>query len=127
MKFLVDNALSPQIAQGLRGAGYDALHVRNLGKQSAPDNEIFSLAVAENRIIISADTDFGTLVSLKSQTSPSIILFRSGAPRNPQRQLQMLLSNLSSIQDALKQGAVVVFEASRIRIRSLPISDHDVN
>ena len=47
MKFLVDNALSPLVAEGLRGAGHDALHIRDYGLQAAEDKKIFSLAETE--------------------------------------------------------------------------------
>ena len=51
MKFLVDNALSPWVAEGLRQAGHDALHIRDYGLQKAQDEEIFSLAETEKRIL----------------------------------------------------------------------------
>ena len=44
MRFLLDNALSPVVAQKLVGAGHDALHVRDLGMQAATDEEIFEEA-----------------------------------------------------------------------------------
>ena len=123
MKFLVDNAFSPAVAEGLRQAGHDAAHVRDYGMAAEDDAVIFGHAAKEGRILISADTDFGTILALRKTPKPSVILLRLSAQRHPDHQTRLLLARLSDLSVDLDRGCVAVFEDTRIRMRPLPIGD----
>ena len=121
MKLLIDNALSPVVASLLRDAGHDALHVRDLGLAAADDDVLFARAAEDGRVVVSADTDFGTILALRVLRSPSFVLWRRATPRRPEHQAPIIASVLADAQDPLESGAIVVIEANRFRIRKLPI------
>jgi predicted nuclease of predicted toxin-antitoxin system len=123
MRFLIDNCLSPIVASGLAQAGYDAIHVRDYSLQSALDEDILARAAQEDRILISGDTDFATILALRREKRPSVILFRRQMQRRPEQQLSLLLLNLPALRGDLDAGAIVVFDQDRIRLRSLPVAE----
>jgi predicted nuclease of predicted toxin-antitoxin system len=121
LRFLVDNALSPLVAEGLARRGHDAIHVRDLAMADAPDAKILARAREDRRIVVTADLDFGALLGALSTRTPSLLLFRKGTQRSSAAILALLDAHLPSVQADLERGAVVVFEPGRYRVRVLPI------
>lgn len=120
MRFLADMGVDVRIAQWLREQGHDAKHVRDEGLQRLPNGEIFHKALAEQRVILTFDLDFGEIAALAKGRTISVILFRLHNTRTP-HVVERLSAVLGDSTKALEQGAVVVVEESRHRIRSLPI------
>ena len=110
-----------RLAEGLLRAGHDAAHVRDFGMQASTDAEIFALAAQESRVIVSADSDFGAILALRQEAEPSVILFRRGTDRRPERQVALLTENLPTLEPDLRRGCIVIIEHTRMRVRRLPI------
>lgn len=122
MRFLVDENLSPRLSESLNGLGHDAVHVAELGLKSASDSEILERALTEDRIVLSADTDFGTALASSRANKPSVVIIRRSADRRVGDLVALLKSNLADLADALEDGSVVVFDGDRIRVRRLPLA-----
>lgn len=121
MKFLVDNNLSPLLAESLKAAGHDAVHVRDLGLQAATDEVVLEQARSEERVLVSADTDFGTLLARSGAANPSVLLIRRLSGRRAAEQSAIIHANLPQVTGDLAVGAVVVLGDEWVRIRRLPM------
>ena len=107
--------------QVLKTAGHDAVHVRDYGLQVATDQVVLAQARGESRVLISADTDFGTLLAREGADRPSIMLIRRLTGRRAAEQAAIILANLDVVSEDLDSGAVVVLTDEWVRVRRLPI------
>ena len=123
LKFLIDNALPQQLADLLVAAGYDAVHVRAYAMQAATDEKIIARAREEDRIVVSADSDFSTILAAQEAESPSFILFREPDLMVAQDYCSRLLPALRILEAELVSGCVAVFRRGRLRVRRLPLSE----
>ena len=97
------------------------LYLRDHGLQAASDATVLQHARNHDQVLISADTDFGTLHAMTGADRPSVILIRRSSARRASELATLLLNNLDAIADDLKSGAVVVITETDIRVRTLPI------
>jgi predicted nuclease of predicted toxin-antitoxin system len=120
VRFLIDECLPVRSSQFPHAYGHDALHIADLGLLGAPDDQIMQAAAADNRVLLSADTDFGELLAVGEHLAPSFVLLR-GLAGAPDHRLRLLADNLDQVEDDLLAGAIVVVTEERIRIRRLPV------
>jgi len=122
LRFLIDNALPPALADLLRGANHDAVHVRAYEMQAATDEQIVLRAIQEDRIIVSADADFSAILAAQEADRPSFILFREPDLMVAADYFAALAPTLEMLEPELASGCVAVFKKGRLRVRRLPFS-----
>jgi predicted nuclease of predicted toxin-antitoxin system len=120
MRFLADMGVSMRVIEWLCSSGHDAIHLRDEGLQRLSNGEIFQKAIREERIVLTFDLDFGEIVAASGGRSVSVVLFRL---RNTRAEfvIQRLKIMLEQSTKELAQGAAVLVEDGRHRVRRVPI------
>ncbi|MEN0067233.1 MAG: DUF5615 family PIN-like protein [Myxococcota bacterium] len=73
---LLDENIVPEVAQGLVERGCDVQTVDDLGLLGATDDEVLSVALSNNRVVVTHDSDFGTLAIQERRPIVGIIYLR---------------------------------------------------
>ena len=108
MKFLLDNMLSPWLAQRLRYIEYDAIHVRDIGMRRADDREVMRVATEQDRVLMTVDRDFAQTLASTGATSPSVVMFKYPVSDRPSLQWHLLERYLPQFERDFIQPALVV-------------------
>lgn len=116
MKFLVDRCAGHRLAEWLRDQGYDVIEARELGADPG-DQALLEFAAADDRILVTIDTDFGELVYL--QEVPHAGLVRLPDVPTEQR-IALIAEVLDQHRQKLERQAVVTVRGGRIRVSRPP-------
>ncbi len=89
-----------------------------MGPENAPDEVLFAWARERGYTVLTADLDFGHLLSLPGEDGPSAIRLPY---TEPPEALPQVLEVLSRFSEASQRGALAVIGPEKTRLRLLPL------
>ena len=120
MNLLLDQGLPRSAADLLRQAGIDTIHVGEIGMSEADDEDILERGRKDERLVVTLDADFHTLLALSGATAPSVIRLRIEGLRGEET-AALLQEIVTQFDEDLEQGAAVTVQEGRVRVRRLPL------
>jgi predicted nuclease of predicted toxin-antitoxin system len=121
MKILVDMNLSPDWVNFLATAGHEATHWSKIGSGSATDTELMAWAAENGFVVLTADLDFGAILAATKGRRPSVVQVRNDVLA-PSVIGGIVTLALRQASQELSEGALVSIDASRARLRVLPLN-----
>jgi predicted nuclease of predicted toxin-antitoxin system len=120
-RLLLDQGLPRSSAVLLTEAGWDVIHVADIGMSRSDDGDILRRAQAEGRVCVTLDADFHALLAIGGGGGPSVIRIRKeGLDATA---IAALLQGIwDGIEDTLEDGAMVTVTERSVRVRRLPVA-----
>ena len=106
MLFLVDAQLPPSLAEALRDAGCQAVHLIDIGMLTAADEQIWDEAVSRSAVLVTKDRDFA-LRKAASNDGPAILWVRVGNMSN-RKLIELIVRALPAIIGAIERDEAVI-------------------
>jgi predicted nuclease of predicted toxin-antitoxin system len=97
------------------------VHWSKVGDPRAPDTDLMRWALANGYAVFTHDLDFGTMLALSGADGPSVLQVRC-LNVLPDAIGPLVLSLLMTYAAEIEQGALVVADERRERVRILPLN-----
>ncbi|MEM9537647.1 MAG: DUF5615 family PIN-like protein [Cyanobacteria bacterium P01_E01_bin.45] len=110
MKLLFDQNLSPSLTQPLQDIYPDSNHVFNLGLDRATDVQVWDYARQEGFVIVTKDSDFSDLSTLRG-FPPKVIWIRRGNCRTSDIEaiLRSNYQRILTLVESVSAGVMVLY------------------
>jgi predicted nuclease of predicted toxin-antitoxin system len=117
LKLLLDQGLPRSTVERLSLRGIEAVHTADIGLASAPD-AILASAREADRVVVTLDADFHSLLVRSGEGAPSVIRLRIDRS-TAELVADLVVMVLERCQDDLEGGAMVSTDGVRVRVRRL--------
>jgi predicted nuclease of predicted toxin-antitoxin system len=104
------------VTTALAQAGHDAVDARDCGLRGASDDAVHTRAVADERILVSGDTDFANALRFPPGTHPGIVVLRIPNAWSPAERARRVVDALDDALLAMAARAIVIIEPGRVRV-----------
>ena len=126
VRLVLDMNIATQWVDVLRAAGWDTVHWRTTGDIRAADADILAWARLHARVVLTHDLDFGAILASTKVNAPSVVQFRMQGML-PAEMGAHVIQCLSEYERQLGEGALIVFDERRLRVRMLPLTRNAEN
>lgn len=120
LEFLANMNISPLTVEGLRKIGWNIIRVSEILNKKTKDIEILTYAQDHNKVVITQDLDFSTLLAVRGFKKPSVINLRFDNAR-PDFVKDRIIEIVSEMEKELEVGIVISVDETSARYRNLPI------
>jgi predicted nuclease of predicted toxin-antitoxin system len=107
-KFLTDENIDIEVVELLKNQGFDVFDIKEQALWGLSDSNIISMAFEEKRIIVTQDSDFGTMIYRDLVDFYGLIYLRPG--HNPILHIQTLKTLFQSFPHEITIPFVLVAE-----------------
>jgi len=123
MKILIDMNLSPDWVAAFAAQAIESVHWSTIGDPRAEDEHIMDWARTNDYVVFTHDLDFGTILALTQVENPSVVQVRA---QNilPSHLANIVIAVLRENEALLEQGALIVVDEGKARVRILPLQRH---
>jgi predicted nuclease of predicted toxin-antitoxin system len=115
MKFKLDENLGPSVQEVFLRRGHDCRTAREQRLGGAPDEPILGAAIAEGRILVTMDHDFGNVLRYSPESTSGIAILSPQTQASKKLLRFLAEALLVALERKTIRGKLWIVEPSRIR------------
>ena len=113
--------MSPLLAVEMTSAGFKAAHWSAVGAFNTTDPELMAYAAQHGYVVVTHDLDFGAILAASGTKAPSAVQVRA-YNFEVKDTAHLLVVVLKQSARMLEQGALLILDTSRSRVRVLSLT-----